>query len=139
MKKRKGILLDMESERAHQFCSFMWADNDWIMSHSKNLEQMFRDLIEEAGRQMGPGTQNNESVVDKFVCFRIFPFEDTFKILGYAVNRQGNNVRSRRRTNAISKQGLLERHSDIQEKRCSVKIKVSTSAGPYIRRLCFYE
>ena len=31
--------------------SFMWADNFWIMSHSKeNLEQILRDLIEEASR-----------------------------------------------------------------------------------------
>ena len=35
MKKRMGDLLDVEGERAHQICSFMWADNFWIMSHSK--------------------------------------------------------------------------------------------------------
>ena len=30
---------------------FMWADNIWIVSHSKeNLEQMLRDLIEEASK-----------------------------------------------------------------------------------------
>ena len=50
-KKRMGILTDFEGEKAHQICSFMWADNFWIMSHSKkNLEQMLRDLIEEASR-----------------------------------------------------------------------------------------
>ena len=49
MRKRSGILLDLEGERAHQICSFMWADNCWIVSHSKeNLQQMLRDLIEEA-------------------------------------------------------------------------------------------
>ena len=51
MRKINGILLDFEGERAHQICSFMLADNLWIMSHSKeNLEQMSRDLIEEASR-----------------------------------------------------------------------------------------
>ena len=27
MKKRKGILLDLEVEEVHQICCFMWADN----------------------------------------------------------------------------------------------------------------
>ena len=32
--------------KKHQISSFMWADNFWIMSHSKShLEQMLRDLI----------------------------------------------------------------------------------------------
>ena len=35
MEKRRAILLDLEGERVHQICSFMWADNFWIMSHSK--------------------------------------------------------------------------------------------------------
>ena len=51
MKKGSGILLDLEGEAAHQICSFTWADDFWIMSHSKeNLEQMLRDLLEEASR-----------------------------------------------------------------------------------------
>ena len=51
MKKRKGILLHVEGEGVHQICSFMQADNFWIMSHSKeHLEQMLRDLVEEANR-----------------------------------------------------------------------------------------
>ena len=51
VRKRNNILLDFEGERAHEICSFMWADNFWIMSYSqKNLEQMLRDLIEEASR-----------------------------------------------------------------------------------------
>ena len=50
-KKRMGILMNSEDERAHQMCSFMWAYNFWIISRSeKNLEQMLRDLIEETGR-----------------------------------------------------------------------------------------
>ena len=43
--------MNMEGERVHQLCSFMWADNFWIKPHSKEqLEQMLKDLIEEAGK-----------------------------------------------------------------------------------------
>ena len=31
MRKRMGILLDLEGERVHQICGFMWADNFGIM------------------------------------------------------------------------------------------------------------
>ena len=49
--EKKGVLLDIEAERVHQMCSLMWADNFWIMSNSTEiLEQMLRDLIEEACR-----------------------------------------------------------------------------------------
>ena len=53
MKKGKGVLLDVEGEggEVHQICSFMWADNFWIIFHSeKHLEQMFLDLIEDAAK-----------------------------------------------------------------------------------------
>ena len=46
-----GVLLDFDGVRTHQTCSFIWADNFWIMSHSKGyFEQMLRDLIEEVSR-----------------------------------------------------------------------------------------
>ena len=50
MKKRNGVLMDVEGEGGgkHQICSFIWADNFWIMSHSKeHQEQMLKDFIEE--------------------------------------------------------------------------------------------
>ena len=35
----------------HQICSIMWADNFSVLSHSKmHLEQMMREVVEEAGR-----------------------------------------------------------------------------------------
>ena len=37
IKKRMAIIRDVEGERAHQICSFMWAENFWIMSHSKKV------------------------------------------------------------------------------------------------------
>ena len=49
--EKKGSLLDLEGERVHQICSFMWTDNFWIMSHTQdNLETNLQDLIEEASR-----------------------------------------------------------------------------------------
>ena len=43
--------MDFEDARAQQICSCMWSDNFWILSRSKkNLEQMLRDLAEEANR-----------------------------------------------------------------------------------------
>ena len=29
--RKRGVLLDFEREKAHQICSFMWADNFWIL------------------------------------------------------------------------------------------------------------
>ena len=50
-RRRKGIFSDLEGQRVHPICSFMWADNFWIMSHSKgHLEQMPRELVGEAGK-----------------------------------------------------------------------------------------
>ena len=49
MEKEKTWVSSWTSEKAHQICSFMWADSFWIMSHSRrNLEQVLRDLVEEA-------------------------------------------------------------------------------------------
>ena len=84
-----GILLDFEGEKAHQMCSFMWADTFWIMSHSKrDSEQMQRDLIEEAAKwDMAPEEEFDLSINTKSACHR-FSFEEKIKILGYALNRQ---------------------------------------------------
>ena len=106
MKKRKDIFSDMEGEGAHQICSFMWADNFWIMSHSKeNLEHMLCDLIEESGRwdlEPKPAslwwtmTYEPEEKVDLILgtalgCYKFFS-EEKFKNLGCVMNRQGKNV-----------------------------------------------
>ena len=152
MKKRRGILLDLEGERVHQICGFLWADNFWIMSHSKeNLEQMLRDLIEEASRwYLVPkpaslwwtSTYDSEEKSDMILgistgCYK-FPFEDKFKILGCAVNRQGKR-KMRFKSECSLQQGLLAGHSDIQEQSCSVEIKVSKTGGPRLCSLCVRE
>ena len=93
-----GVLLDLEGERAHQMCSFMWVDNFWIMSHSKsNLEQMLRDLMEEAEKwDLAPKRSTHEpeersdlSMPTPSRDVAEFPLKKHFKILGCAVNRQG--------------------------------------------------
>ena len=46
-----GVILDLEGQITHQICSFMWADNHWVMSHSKaHLKRMIQDLNQEAER-----------------------------------------------------------------------------------------
>ena len=93
--KRKEVLLDVEREGTHQICSFMWADNSWIM-------QLLKDLIEEAGKvELEPkpaslwwrSTHASEEEEDIILgtskgCYD-FLFEDEFRTLGCAMNRQG--------------------------------------------------
>ena len=46
-----GIHIQNELEDNNQVCSFMWADNYWIMSHKKeNVERMMKELVEEVER-----------------------------------------------------------------------------------------
>ena len=70
----------------------------------KNVEQMLRDLIEEAGRWdlvlkqtslWWTGTYDPDERIDVSIytptgCHK-FPFEEKFRILGYAMNRQGKS------------------------------------------------
>ena len=77
------------------------------MSHSRtHLEQMLKDLIQEARRQdfepkptglLWISACDSEekihlSIETKTGCHR-FPFEELFKILGCIMNRQGKNAR----------------------------------------------
>ena len=49
--EKKRCSLGRQGKRVHQMYSFMWADNFWIMSHSKEfLEQILKDPIEEASK-----------------------------------------------------------------------------------------
>ena len=130
-KEKKGILLDMEGERTHQICSFLWADNFWIMSHSKeHLEQMLRDLIEEANRwDKKPGYSSEEKIFGHNGLLQI-SLGGYIQDVGLCCESSRENVRCCRRTDAVGKQGLLDGHCDIQEQICSVEGKVSTSGGP---------
>ena len=96
--KHRGLLLDFKGEKAHQICSFMWAYHFWIMSHSKtNLEQMLRDLIEEAEKwDLAPKLAilwwtstheeevRHEMIVATNGLMYKFSSEEKFKILGCA-------------------------------------------------------
>ena len=103
--KRMGVLSDLEGQRAHQICSFMWADNFWIVSHpKKHLEQTLRDLMQEAEKwDLAPkpaslwwtSTFDSEeksglSINTKTGRHR-FPFDEKFKILGCTMTRRGKS------------------------------------------------
>ena len=115
MRRSSGTVLDLEEDGVHQICSLMWADNFWIMSHSKeNLEQMQRELTEEADKwDLVPkpaslwwtSTYDSEEKVDMNLgttsgCYS-FTFEDKFKISLCAMGGQLKNVRCGGRTNAV--------------------------------------
>ena len=68
-------------------CSVMWADNFWIVTHSKgNLHPNLWRI----------STHDGEEKVDMIMgttvgCHK-FLFEEKFKILSCAVNRQGKTI-----------------------------------------------
>ena len=98
-----GILLDLDGERAHQICSFIWADIFFDhVALREDLEQTSRDLFEETNRwDLEPkpaslwrtSAYDSEEKIDMNLGTEsgccTFPFEDTFKILGCAMSRQG--------------------------------------------------
>ena len=134
-----SVLLDIEGERAHQMCRFMWADNFGIMSHSKeNMERMLRVLIEEASRwDLEPkpaslwwtSTHDAEEKVDMILgttagCHK-FTFRREVQDSGLCNESAREIPRCRWRKNAVSKQGLLEGRSEKQKQRRSVEGEVS--------------
>ena len=101
-RKRIGILSDREGQKKHQMCSFMWADNFWIVSHSTcHLEQMLKDLQEAERLDVAPklaslwqtNAYDSEEKIDLSINTKTgrhkFSFEENFKILGCTMNRQG--------------------------------------------------
>ena len=67
-RKRIGIFVGLVWQKTHQRCNFMWADNFWIMSHSKcHLEQMLWDLYDSGICIVGFGTEASKLVVDKYL------------------------------------------------------------------------
>ena len=103
MKKDAAFSWTSGGEGVHQICGFIWADNFWIMSHSKeNVKHMLRDLIEQPSRwdlEPKPAslwwtrTNDSEEKSDMNLGttsgFHTFSFEDTFKMLSCALCRQG--------------------------------------------------
>ena len=102
-KKKIGVLVNSRAGPAHQICSFTWADNHWIMSHSKtHLEQMMKDLIEEAERwDLEPkpaslwwtSTSASEMMEDITIGTRSGQHRvlknNIYEILGYTFNQAG--------------------------------------------------
>ena len=130
--KNMGLFLDFKGEKAHQICSFMWADNFWIVSHSKRtLEQMLRDLIEDAEKwDLAPNAaslwwtstyeaeEGSEILIASNGLMYKCPFEDKFKILGCLMNRQGKTLgaieeRMRSANKAFWRDMLIFRSTDV--------------------------
>ena len=96
----------------------------------KKLEQMLRDLIEEAGRwdlvpkptSLWTGTYDPEERIDVSIhtttgCHK-FPFEEKFRILGYAMIRQGKSddaieERMQSANKAFWKDILISKRKDV--------------------------
>ena len=126
----------------------MWADNFWIMSHSKeNMVRMLRDLIELASRwDLVPkpaslwwtSTYDDEEKVDMILdttaeCHK-FPFEEKLKILGCALNRQGKSH------DAIEERMQSANNSDIQRaKHVPWRVKCQRLGWPRLCGLYFWE
>ena len=124
--------MDFEGEKVRPICSFVWAHNFWITSHSKrNLEQMPRGLIEEAGKwdlvpmpaslwwtsTYQPEERSDLSIDTKSGSHR-FPSVEKFKILGCAMNRQEQThdaieKQCNLQTRSIGKTFLKYRTNDI--------------------------
>ena len=129
--------VDGEGGGEHQICSFMWADNFWVMSHSKkHMEQMLKDLIEEAAEMdLEPkpaslwwtSTYASEEKEDMILgtskgCYK-FPFEEDFKILGCMMNRQGKTCgaveeRMQSANRAFWKDTKFPRSKDVGDMSC---------------------
>ena len=51
-KQNMGIHLDERHGKGHQICSILWADNDSVMSHTReHLQQMLKDFVEETEKR----------------------------------------------------------------------------------------
>ena len=125
-KKRCSYDIDTEGGGEHQICSFMWADNFWIMSHSKkHLEQMLKDLIEEAAEvDLEPkpaslwwtSTYASEDMEDMILgTLKGLPLGRRIQDTGMDDESLRENMRRCGRKNAVDEQVLLEGHQDTQE------------------------
>ena len=124
-KKKMGVNMDTQERGNHQICSFMWADNYWIMSHSKvHLEQMMKELIEEAERwDLEPKPAS--FVVDEHVCLwaswsirgqdnTLFPLRKV-QNFGIQVHTRRKNSIKFGGENAKCKQGVVAGREDLQK------------------------
>ena len=49
--RRMGIHIQYGLEDSHQICSFMWADNYWVLvAQEGSADQMVKELMGEVGR-----------------------------------------------------------------------------------------
>ena len=87
VRKRMGVFKKILMDKEHIRCTFMWADNFWIMTHSKShLEQMLRDLIQEAEKwDLAPSRQACDGQVlmapKRRLIFQFIPRQDVTDFL----------------------------------------------------------
>ena len=136
-----------------QFCSFMWADNFWIMSHPKKESGTDATRLDWRSEKMGSGTQTSESVVDKHMwCCREMGHFDLHhngmpqisfwrkaQDLGMCHESAREVARRHWRMNAVRERGILKGHSDIQKQGRPLEDQVQTTGGPCLRSLLFWE
>ena len=117
-------------------CAVLWADNCWIMSHSKTrLDQMMKDLNDEAeGRNLEPkppslwrtSTCVSEMTEDITICTRTGrhrkPFERSFRIFGLHLNQAGKTQSCLEERMQDASMAWWRDH-DLQKQRCTVEKK----------------
>ena len=120
-KRMMGLHLETAPGGFRQICSCTSADNDWILSQSKeNLEQMMRAVVDEVGRwdtepkttSMWWSSTHAEEVQENLVIDTAtgqykLPFVEKFKIFRACVQPRGENARRIGRKKTERKQGLV--------------------------------
>ena len=137
-----GVLTEEREGRDHQICSFMWADNYWIMSPKAHLERMVKDFIEEAERwELEPkpaslwrkNTCAYEMMEDITISTRAgrqkILFEKSFTILGYTINQAGRTQDCLEERTHNANKGFVEGCAVSQKQRRAVESEVSENDG----------
>ena len=129
MKKRSGILLDLEGERAHQICKIYvgWQ----FLDHVTLTRKFGRDAtrLDCRSQQMGPGTQTSKSVVDKYVWLRREEWHDFGHLIGMlqiSFWRQVQDV-------GVCRESSRGKRAMLQKKECSQQTRLSGRVLSYAK------
>ena len=132
---------------------FMWADNFWIMFHStEHLEQMLKYLVEEVGKvDLEPkpaslwwtSTYASEDKSDMILstsraCYK-FLFQDEFRILGCALNRQGKTCDDVEERMQSADKAFWKYIKICKSKDVPWRIKMSTCGGQRVCRFLLWK
>ena len=139
------------SRWSHQMCSFLWADNYWIMSHSKmHSEQMLKEFIEEAGRwdlEPKPASlwlsstcakEDKEDMMIKTKRAEQVSLLEKLRNSRVHLHPSWQITRKFGRTNAESQQSTLERCKKIHKQRRAMEIKMHEDGGASLQRFLLW-